>query len=285
MDVQFLKTFLLVAKLGNMTQAAEQLNFTQPTVTGQIRTLEQEFGVKLFDRMGKKLYITEAGRILIEYSEKIVMTYSEARQALISHPENIKIGIDTTTVNYMLAPYLQQFQKQCNHCAVSLEMCSHPSIVPKGILENRFDLGLIQKEVSVDYLTGFEVFIEQLVWVVHPQLAKVHNHSQDIGDYPLLGYRTGGLFRNLYEKALGAYPKEPRIVFNDAEAMKNSILQGLGCGALPFNMVKYLLAEHSLVEFANIPRTEFGVWVVYHKEKSLSENILRLIELLKKGIS
>ena len=56
MDIQLFRTFLLVAKLNNITQAAEQLNFTQPTVTAQIQTLEEHFGAALFERIGKKLY-------------------------------------------------------------------------------------------------------------------------------------------------------------------------------------------------------------------------------------
>ncbi|XER12157.1 HTH-type transcriptional activator CmpR [Sporomusa aerivorans] len=88
MDIQFFQTFLIVAKLGNMTQAAEMLNFTQPTITGQIRTLEQHFGVKLFDRVGKKLYITDAGKKLINYSERLLSVYNEAQEELSIHPES-----------------------------------------------------------------------------------------------------------------------------------------------------------------------------------------------------
>ena len=85
MDIQLFQTFLIVAKLGNMTQAAEQLNFSQPTITGQIRALEQDFGVMLFDRVGKKLFITDAGRELIDYAEKILTTYDVAQKALSAH--------------------------------------------------------------------------------------------------------------------------------------------------------------------------------------------------------
>lgn len=281
MDIQFFKTFLMVAKLGNMTQAAEQLNFTQPTITGQIRALEQDFGVLLFDRVGKKLFITDAGRELIDYAEKLLTTYDEAQKALSTHPGNIKIGISTTTANYILAPYLQTFQQQMPQCSVTMEMCTHAATVPKGIAENRFDLGIIQKELSLDYLTGFEVFKEQLVWVVHPKVAEKFNHSTDILDYPLLDYKVGGLFRTLYEKTLGRKKNKPTIVYNDAEAMKNSILQGLGCGALPLNMVKKLLVDGSLIEFTNVPRPEFSVWVVYHKVKKLSRAAMKLINILK----
>jgi len=62
MDIRLLKTFCVVAKLENITHAAEMLNFTQPTVSAQIRTLEEHFGVQLFERIGKKLYITNANK-------------------------------------------------------------------------------------------------------------------------------------------------------------------------------------------------------------------------------
>lgn len=63
--------------------------------------------------------------------------------------------------------------------------------------------------------------------------------------------------------------------------MKNSILQGLGCGVLPLNMVKSLLTDGSLIEFTNIPRPEFSVWVVYRKEKKISRAAMKLIDILK----
>ncbi|MDF2499608.1 MAG: transcriptional regulator, LysR family, partial [Anaerosporomusa subterranea] len=242
MDIQFFQTFLMVAKLGNMTQTAEQLNFTQPTVTGQIRTLEQHFGVMLFDRVGKKLYITDAGRELMDYAERLLTTYDEAQKALSVHPGNINLGIATTSVNYILVPFLQEFQQQAPKCSVAMEMCLNTTAVVKGIVENRFDLGFItQNVVSLDYLIGFEVYKEQLVWVVHPKLAEKFNYSTNILDYPLLVYKAGGLFRTIYEKALGRKKFAPTIEYGESETMKNAILQGLGCGALPMIMIKQLL--------------------------------------------
>lgn len=283
MDIQFFQTFLLVAKLGNMTQAAEQLNFSQPTITGQIRTLEQHFGVMLFDRVGKKLYITDAGRELVAYAERLLAVYDEAHRALSAHPGNISLGIATTTVNYMLVPFLREFQQQAPKCSVAMEMCPNSAAVIKGIMENRFDLGFVQNEVTADCLVGFEVFREELVWVGHPRLAEKFGHSANILDYPLLIYKAGGLFRTLYEKTLGRRKIEPTIEYSDSEAMKNAILQGLGCGALPMIMIRPFLEDGSLIEFTNIPRPAFSVWVVFHRDKTLSRAAMNLIKILQGG--
>lgn len=285
MDIQFFQTFLKVAKLGNMTQAAEQLNFTQPTITGQIRSLEQHFGVMLFERIGKKLYITDAGRELIVYAERILTAFNEGEKALSALPEKINLGVGTAIVNYILFPYLQAFQQQAPKCSVAIEMCHTSPMVIKGILENRFDLGFIQNEVTVDYLIGFEVFKEELVWIAHPKLMEKLNNSNNMSDYPLLVYKEGGLFRSLYENTLGRKRFEPTIEYNDSEAMKNAILQGLGCGALPMTMIKNLLKDGTLIEFTNIDRPAFTVWVVFHRDKMLSPAAMNLIKILQRGNS
>lgn len=283
MDIQFFQTFLTVAKLGNMTQAAEQLNFSQPTITGQIRALEQNFGIMLFDRVGKKLYITDAGRELTDYAERILSTYNEAQKALSAHPGNINLGIAITTVNYMLVPFLQKFQQQVANCSVSMEMCANSAAVIKGIVENRFDLGFVHNKVSAD-LNGFQVFKEQqLVWVVRPQLAEKYHYSTNILDYPILIYKAGGLFLTLCEKTLGLKQTVPTIEYSDSEAMKNAILQGLGCGALPLIMIKQLLDDGTLIEFTNVSRSVFSIWVVFHKDKVLSRAAMNLIRILQEG--
>ena len=101
MDIQLFQTFLLVAKLSNITQAAEQLNFTQPAVTAQIRTLEDHYGVSLFERIGKKLYITEVGRELTIHVEKLLSAYYDintAMQRFSDFNSPIKVGASTSLI-------------------------------------------------------------------------------------------------------------------------------------------------------------------------------------------
>lgn len=82
MDIQLFRTFLSVAKLSNITKAAEQLNFTQPAITAQIRMLEEHYGITLFERIGKKLYITEAGRELTTQAQMLLTDFYEFNTAM-----------------------------------------------------------------------------------------------------------------------------------------------------------------------------------------------------------
>ena len=104
MDIQLFQTFCLVAKLNNITQAAEQLNFTQPAVTAQIRMLEERYGITLFERIGKKLYITEAGRAMLANAETLLLAYEELNDAMeqfSAFVPTIRIGVSTTAASYI----------------------------------------------------------------------------------------------------------------------------------------------------------------------------------------
>ncbi len=280
MDIQFFHTFLTVARLGNMTQAAEQLSFSQPTITGQIRALEQHFGVMLFDRVGKKLFITDAGRTLVAHAEQLLKSYGEAQEALSAYPGNVHLGVASAMVNHFLPPLLQEFAAQIPNSTVTVELCPHTPDVVKGILDNRFDLGFVQNQISSDSLIQFEVLKDQLVWVAHRQTREKYHNSAAIADYPLLAYKSGGLFRSLYEKALGKKIR-PAIVYTDSEAIKNAILQGLGAGALPHIMAKPLLADGTLSEFANMPRLGFSIWLIHHRDKTLSRPVRSFLRIVR----
>lgn len=283
MDIQFFQTFLMVAKLGNMTQAADRLNFTQPTVTGQIRSLERHFGAMLFERVGKKLYITEAGRKLIDYSERIVAAYNEAQEALVAYPGSIDLGVSTSMVNYLLLPVLQEFQSQVPKCSVTVEMCINPATVIKGVLENRFDLGFVQHKVAEKHLMQFEILKEQLVWAAHRKVVEKYRYSTDITDYPILVYKSGGFFRGLYEKILEGKNFNSIIEYTDSEVLKKAVLDGLGFGTLPLVMIKPFLDDGTLVEFGNMPRLDFGIWLILHKDKVLSRPAKNFFNLVREN--
>lgn len=116
MDLRLVKTFLSVAKTENITQAAEEMKFSQPAITAQIKALEEHFGVLLFERVGKKLYITEAGKGLIGYAERLLIIHREAQATLQEHSydKTIKIGLGTAVakdIHFRL--FFRSFRKQC----------------------------------------------------------------------------------------------------------------------------------------------------------------------------
>jgi len=282
MELRLLETFLLVAKMENITQAAEKLKFSQPTVTTQIRTLEEQFGVLLFERVGKKLYITEAGQRLIGYAEKLLLIQGEAQAALqeFSYDKVIKVGLGTAVAAHTLSTVLQEFQKQFSHVSVSIEHCFDIPITVKGILDNSFDFAIIHDEISNNRIIKFDIADEKLMWVAHPNL--VEKYGSDVWQQPFIALKQGGIYRKKYDSLLKEKRVRPVLEYSDSEAIRQAVLSGLGVGVLPEVLVKNDLAEGTLSMFHNAPKLTINFSVIFHREKTFTTPIRTLLEMLAK---
>lgn len=282
MELRLLQTFLLVAKMENITQAAEQLNFSQPTVTAQIRTLEEHFGVLLFERVGKKLYITEAGQRLIGYAEKLLLIHGEAKAALqeFSYDKVIKVGLGTAVAAHTLSPVLQAFQKQISNVSVSIEHCFDIPITVKGILDNSFDFAIIHDEVSNNRIAKFDIAVEPLMWVVKPSL--IEKYGNDVWEQPFIALRQGGIYRKKYDSLLKENGVRPVLEYSDSEAIRQAVLNGLGVGVLPEVLVKNDLADGTMIAFHNAPKLTINFSVIFHREKTFTLALRTLLEMLAK---
>ena len=175
MDIRLFKTFLLVAELLNITRASEQLSFSQPAITAQICSLEDAFSVKLFERNGKRLTLTDAGKRMIDYAERIVSLYEETQNvmATFSHTgETIRLGVSTQMVNYFLPSILKELQVQMPSLAISVEVCMNTQEVLKGVLECRYDFGFIHGENTFKQIRQHGIWTEDVLWVASQDFMK-----------------------------------------------------------------------------------------------------------------
>lgn len=114
MTIRHLRIFIMVAESGSMTMAAKLLFISQPSVSQAIREIEENYGVKLFERLSKKLYITESGQLLLEYARHIVKSFDEMEVELKNTGKSIRlrIGATITVGTCMLPPMIQEFEKK-----------------------------------------------------------------------------------------------------------------------------------------------------------------------------
>ncbi|HEY3426837.1 MAG TPA: LysR family transcriptional regulator [Negativicutes bacterium] len=270
MDIRLLQTFLLVARIGNVTQAADQLNFSQPTVTAQIRTLEEHFGVLLFERVGKKLYITEAGLRLTDYAEKLLLLYGEAKAAMqeVAHDRMIKVGLGTAVAAHTLSPILREFQRRVPNVAVSIEHCFNIPITVKGILDNSFDLALVHDKIANNRVLQFDVVAEKLLWVTHSHL--LDTYGTNMWQQPFIALKQGSVYREKYDRFLQEKAIVPILEYSDSEAVRQAVLNRLGVGVLPEVLVRSHLEDGTLHEFCNAPKLEIDFSVIFHKDKTFT---------------
>lgn len=273
MDIQLFRTFLLVARLNNITQAAEQLNFTQPAVTAHIRALEEHFGVLLFERIGKKLFITEAGRELTIHAEKLLSTFADIDNAMqhFSDSNNpVKVGVSTAAASYILSPILLDFQKHGLDGTVTVDVCPNLPMTVKGIMDNAFDVAIVHDNIDNSQIVQFELSHEKLVWVANRDLVVSNDNCQDISQYPFINFRPGCVYRTKYEDVAKEKDVHAIIEYSDAEAIKQAVLDGLGVSVLPYVLVEPFLANGTLVELTGAPQLTFSMYVAFHKNKVLT---------------
>ena len=123
MEIRLLQTFIAVANLGSFTQAAEQMNYAQSSVTAQIQALEAELGVRLFERLGKSTTLTEEGKTLLVYARRILSLCEEARQSVSPAQApggTLVIGAPESLFAVRLAPLLTEYHKLYPAVEISL---------------------------------------------------------------------------------------------------------------------------------------------------------------------
>src|SRR5438874_6419179 len=156
LNLHQLATFQIVAKHCSFVRAAEELHFSQPAVSAQIRHLEKTLGVKLFDQIGRRTHLTRAGEELYLYSQKIFSVIDETldiMEALRSpHYGRLSVGADTTVGSYVVPGLLGKFQQIYPQVEISLQVLNRAAIIER-LMNNRVELAAMaadQDELLVD---------------------------------------------------------------------------------------------------------------------------------------
>src|SRR6266568_2123789 len=172
LNLHQLATFQVVAKHLSFVRAAEELHFSQPAVSAQIRHLEETLGVKLFDQIGRKTHLTQSGEELYQASLKIFALIDEtweAMEALRSpHYGKLSVGADTTVGTYVIPGLLGKFHQMYPDVEISLEVLNRASLVD-ALASNRVDMAVMGK-VPSDLPVEIEPFaFNELVLVASPR--------------------------------------------------------------------------------------------------------------------
>lgn len=174
MELRQLEYFMAVCEELHFTRAAVKLNIAQPTLSQQIKSLEGEVGTPLFDRIGKKTALTEAGKILLKHSQKIFYEMEQAQAALrdLNGLERGKLTIGSllTSVNYLLPSAIVNFKRMYPNIELSV-LGLRTEKIEKKIQETELDLGVTFLPHKNDGLESIPLFTEELALAVpknHP---------------------------------------------------------------------------------------------------------------------
>lgn len=290
MDIKQLQTFLAVARLLNFRAAAEELHYSQSTVSDHIRTLEQELHTKLFERLGKKVFLNEHGQKLIPFTEKIV---SNAQDIYHLFDPTTKIegsltiaAAETLCVSW-LPPLLKKYSTLYPNVQITLKMRNCLDF-PDLLIQNKIDVAFtLHDESHLSQLSQIDLFKSPAVFIAssnHP-LARLEKISPELlSKQSFILTETNGSYSldlKIWMESLGV-PFKPIMELSSLEAIKQCVKNTLGITLLPYIVVSKELQSGELVLLStDSPDFFIHTHMLYHANKWMSPPLAALKDLIK----
>ena len=239
MDLRQLEIFVKVAELGSFSRAAQALFLTQPTVSEHIRTLEDELGVRLLDRLGRGAAVTKGGALLLGYAQRMLALSREARQAMESFQGRMSgdllVGASTIPGEYILPALIGRFKEKFPDIAITL-LIGGSQAVTEWVLEGRAEIGVVGARSAHRAIEYRELFPDDIVLIVgaaHPWHGRQRVTLEELRGEPLLLREQGSGTRAALEAALGAAGTDIgafRVVgeMGSTQAIKQAVKAGVG---------------------------------------------------------
>ncbi len=278
MDIFDLQTFRTVAREGSFSRAAQKLGRTQPAVSQAIRKLEQELDEPLLDRSSRGGTLTDAGKVLLEYAERMLNLRQEAQNALVElrekHRGRLLLAANEFTCLYLL-PVLHRFRRLHPMIQIAVQR-SLASRIPDELLRHNVELGVLSFRPDDPLLHSIIVHRDELAFLVHPRhpLARQRQVSiRQLGSESFVAHNVPSPYRAKVLQAFKRHktPLHMEVELPTIEAIKKFVIMGNGVALTPGICVEAELARGELVR---IPvrelRLERKLRIVYRRGKSLS---------------
>lgn len=290
MEIKYLHTFKTILEAGSFQKAAERLNYAQSTITMQIQSLEQELSVKLFEKIGRQMKLTQAGKELIPYIDHVIEAvqqmeyYGKGRQELTG---TLKIAIPETLLAYQMPQVLTQFRKIAPNVILSMQSLNCYDIRTQ-VMNGTVDLGIHYN------IGGYgNTLVAEKLQKYEFVLVGSNKCNEAEYDFITENQRKGVCLladqSSCYYKNFCEYLRSKNILLESevnlfsTEAVKRLVRENLGIAYLPRFTVEEELRNHVLQE---IPTAIEDRWLetvcTYHKNKWVTPAMDLFVQLLRR---
>jgi DNA-binding transcriptional LysR family regulator len=287
MDIRQLTTFQAVARFLSFNRAAEELHYAQSSISSQIQSLEEELGVRLFDRLGRRVLLTEAGGKLLQYAERMLELAEETRSEVMGAKElkgSLTVKVPETLGVHRLPPVIKEFRSRFPKVRMRFTSCSHEGLqkdLRTGITDLAF---LLSDSMNAADLSSEVMGIEPLMLVSHPGHRLAAQPSVRIGDLKgetILFSTVDCSYRRSLESVLISEKIPCEVLdFNSVAALKPCVMAGVGITILPEVTVEEdisrgLLAPISLAD----EQLEVATLMIWFRNRWLSPSLNAFMEV------
>ncbi len=278
MTLKHMTIFAEVCQTESFTLAAESLHMTQPAVSLAIKELEDYYGVRLFERMNRKIYITDTGRQLLNYAKTIINQFSEAENTVCNADSytTLRIGSNVSVGIHCLIPTLQYFAS-CHPSIHVTSVVGNSKYIEQLLIKNAIDIGIIDNISISPHLHSDLLYVENMTIVCGTEYKR---HLPDIITLPaltqeqLLLREKGSGLREIVESEvqLAGLQISPAIESLSMTVLIEAAVHNLGILIIPEVLVQRQLSEGTLhrIQITNIFFTR-NYYITYHQNKFVTK--------------
>lgn len=280
MTLRHLEIFLKVADTGSMRAAANELFITQPTVSGSIAELEKECNVLLFERLNKRLYITEAGKKLRQYARKMLNLQDEIIRQIASAENNtpLKIGATVTVGTCILPEYISKMKGMRTKVLID-----NTAKIEQGILNNSLDIGLVEGRITSEDVIATPFMRDEMMLICREDNRFAKKSSirlAEIKNEPMIFREENSGTRIVIDEAIEAAGVKVDVLWNcnNTQTILNAVRLGIGVSILSPKLLEGY-AGLTAVPIRDVS-IERNFQLLIHKDKYISRNLEYVINLI-----
>jgi DNA-binding transcriptional LysR family regulator len=293
MEVRQLQIFRALAEELNFTRTAEKVHTVQSNVTAQIKALEEELGSPLFDRLGRRVTLTDAGRNFLPFAEQALAAMEQGQRAVKTGAEPsgpLKVGIPESILTYRLPQVLRIFHRRFPH----VELIFRPQwddVLPVMLETGKLDMAVCMIDASPNpAIKSIRLRGERIYLLAHPShslAAKRTVKPADLAGQTLLLTEGGCGYRLKLDRVMAMQNIRPGNIteFSSVEAIKQCVAAGMGLGLLPAIVVARELRQHQFkaLHWAG-PSLDIATHILWHKDKWVSPAMAAFMELVREKL-
>jgi DNA-binding transcriptional LysR family regulator len=290
MEMSQLEFFVKVAEEGSFSRAADSVSRTQPAVSIAVRRLEEEIGAPLFDRAQKIPVLTDVGRVVLDYAQRILKLRDQAREAVSEiqtlETGRVRIGANESTSLYLLPEIILAFRNE--HPRIKLEITRFPSDqLPREVLDRNIDFALMAFEPKDRDLESFPILEDELILIMHPKHQLVSAGSvtvKELGSESFLAHnvKSGSRQKVVETFAKLNTPLNISLELATVETIKRFVQKRMGLAFVPRMCVTDELARGTLktipVKGLSYSRT---LWATHRRGAAHGPAVAAFLDVLR----
>ncbi len=285
MTLRHMKIFVAVFRHSNITKAAQELHLAQPSVSLAIKELENYYGIRLFERIGKRISPTEGGKEFFGYSLHIVSLFEEMEKRMKNWDVSgtIRIGSSITIGTHILPGLIRNYQAEFPDLKINA-IISNSSTIENHILDNTIDLGLIETQSEHEDIQAIPFMKDSLCAIVgcsHPLAKESSVTLFDLAQYPFLMREKGSAGREILDSYFSIQQLNVRPAWESSstQAIVKGVAEGLGVAVLPYLLVEKDIQEKTVRMLPFTRPLSRDLNIIYHKSKYLTPNMKAFLSL------